>query len=152
MPSEFEITRRVEFHEVDAVGIVHFAHFFRYMEHAEHAFIRSLGFSIHGDSFGPGVMFPRVHASCDYRQPFRFEDEIRIHLLIQEKRSKTIRYAFRFGTHNPPVRWAVTGALVVACVTQTADGLRARPLPEPLDTRLQVADADYLRSCLDAVE
>ena len=43
----FEVTRRVEFYETDAAGIVHFSNFFRYMETAEHAFLRSLGHQFH---------------------------------------------------------------------------------------------------------
>ena len=58
---EFTITRRVEFSETDAGGIVHFTNFFRYMEYAEHAFFRSLGRSIADaelDIGWPRTVFP----------------------------------------------------------------------------------------------
>ncbi|MGY8650976.1 MAG: acyl-CoA thioesterase, partial [Verrucomicrobiia bacterium] len=57
---EFIITRRVEFSETDAAGIVHFANFYRYMEYAEHAFFRSLGRSIVDLDLDIG--WPRVHS------------------------------------------------------------------------------------------
>ena len=82
MPSEFKVVRRVEFSETDMAGIVHYSNFFRYMESAEHAFFRALGFSIVTTATDPPVGWPRVHASCDYRQPLRFEDEVEIHMLV----------------------------------------------------------------------
>ena len=62
MPSESNITRRVEFSETDMVGIVHYSNFFRYMETAEHAFFRSIGYSIISNQTNPPVGWPRVHA------------------------------------------------------------------------------------------
>ncbi len=40
MPSGFSITRRVEFHETDMAGIMHFANYFRWMETCETDFYR----------------------------------------------------------------------------------------------------------------
>ena len=40
MATPFRVTRRVEFHETDMAGIVHFSNFFRYMEFAEVEFLR----------------------------------------------------------------------------------------------------------------
>src|SRR3954453_13229274 len=105
MPYEFKVTRRVEFSETDMAGIVHYSNFFRYMETAEHGFFRSLGFSIFTAQVDPPVGWPRVHAECDYQQPLLFEDVIEIHLLVSEKRSKTLTYKFRFRKLNasPPI-------------------------------------------------
>src|SRR6059058_3746972 len=96
MAYEFKVMRRVEFSETDMAGIVHFSNFFRYMETAEHAFYRSLGFSVILDKFDPPLGFPRVHAACDYKKPLSFEDTVEIHLLVREKRSRVLKYAFRF--------------------------------------------------------
>ncbi|HSH93976.1 MAG TPA: hotdog domain-containing protein, partial [Roseimicrobium sp.] len=90
MSYEFKAVRRVEFSETDMAGIVHYSNFFRYMEHAEHAFFRSLGFSIVTSHTDPPVGWPRVHAECDYHHPLRFEDEVEIHMLVCEKRSKSL--------------------------------------------------------------
>ena len=78
MTYQFRQTRRVQFAETDLAGIVHFSNFYRYMEEAEHAFYRSLGFSVHDmprDAPGSKVGWPRVHASADFRNPLRFEEE-----------------------------------------------------------------------------
>src|SRR5436190_17664650 len=100
MAYEFKVTRRVEFSETDMVGIVHYSNFFRYMEVAEHAFFRSLGISVVTRQVDPPVGWPRVHAECDYQQPLRFEDEFEIHMLVAEKRSKSLKYVFRFRKLN----------------------------------------------------
>jgi YbgC/YbaW family acyl-CoA thioester hydrolase len=96
MPHEFKLTRRIEFAETDMAGIVHFSNFFKMMEAAEHAFFRSLGFSIHSHQDGTTIGWPRVSASCDYQRPLRFEEEVEIHLLVEEVRSRSIRYQFIF--------------------------------------------------------
>ncbi len=52
--------------------------------------------------FETPVGWPRVHAECDYRQPLRFEDEVEIHLLVSEKKSKSLSYVFKFRKLNGP--------------------------------------------------
>src|SRR5206468_2544686 len=99
MPYEYKLVRRVEFSETDMAGIGHFSNFFRYMEAAEHGFFRSLGMSI-VVKVEPPIGWPRVHAQCDFKHPLRFEDEVEIHLLVREKRSKSLSYAFRLTKLN----------------------------------------------------
>src|SRR5205085_9030792 len=96
MPYEFKATRRVEFSETDMAGIMHYSNFFRFMETAEHGFYRSLGFSVVLAHHSPPLGFPRVHAACDFRRPLRFEDQVEVQLLVQEKKAKEMTYAFRF--------------------------------------------------------
>ena len=147
MACEFKAVRRVEFSDTDMAGIVHYANFFRYMETAEHGFFRSLGFSVVMNKFDPPVGWPRVHAACDYLQPLRFEDEVEIHILISEKKSKSLSYLFRFRKLNasPPVEVA-RGKLTVVCVTHDADGkMKAAPIPKGIAEKIEVAPAELLK-------
>ncbi len=147
MACEFKAVRRVEFSETDMAGIVHYSNFFRYMETAEHGFFRSLGFSVVMNKFDPPVGWPRVHAACDYLQPLRFEDEVEIHILISEKKSKSLSYLFRFRKLNasPPVEVA-RGKLTVVCVTHDADGkMKAAPIPKGIAEKIEVAPAELLK-------
>ena len=96
MSYEFHCRQRVEFADTDMAGIVHFSNFFRYMERAEHEFLRSLGLSVHAVNGDDLVSWPRVNAECKFRAPLSFEDELDVHLLVREKRSKSITYEFRF--------------------------------------------------------
>ena len=141
MPCEFKVVRRVEFSETDMAGIVHYSNFFRYMESAEHAFFRALGFSIVTTATDPPVGWPRVHASCDYRQPLRFEDEVEIHMLVCEKKAKSLSYLFKFRKLNGPAPVEVArGKLTVVCVTRDAHGtMSAAAIPEAIASQIEVA-------------
>lgn len=137
----FQIRRRVEFSETDMAGIVHYSHFFRYMESAEHAFFRSLGMSIAPGGEG-AVGWPRVHASCDYRRPLRFEDEFDVELLVKERRERSIVYVFRFWKDGEEV---ARGKLVAACVRKDASGaMRSVPIPEEIAGKIAAAPAELL--------
>ena len=146
MPYEFKITRRVEFSETDMAGIVHYSNFFKYMETAEHAFFRSLGFSIITRHTDPPVGWPRVHAECDFKVPLHFEDEIEVHMLVAEKKHRTLSYLFKFTKLNaaPPVEVA-RGKLTVVCVTRDGHGkMSAVPIPAALADRIEVAPIESL--------
>jgi YbgC/YbaW family acyl-CoA thioester hydrolase len=141
MPYEFKATRRVEFSDTDMAGIVHYANFFRFMETAEHAFYRSLGFSVILRQFKPPLGWPRVHAECDYKKPLRFEDLVEIHLLVAEKKSKALRYLFRFRRLNAdPVEEVARGSLTVVCVAHRPGGkMAAVAIPRVIADKIEVA-------------
>ena len=147
MPYEFKLTRRVEFAETDMAGIVHFSNFFRMMEATEHAFFRSLGLTIHGHENGTTTGWPRVSASCDYRAPLKFEDEVEIHLLVAEVRSRSIRYHFIFrnaADGSEVARGQV--AAVCATVDKTTGKLAPVQIPEPIRALITPAPPEFLPS------
>jgi len=146
MPYEFKAVRRVEFAETDMAGIMHYSNFFRFMETAEHGFYRSLGFSVTMPGTDPRLGWPRVHASCDFKKPLRFEDEVEIHLLVRERRSKAITYEFRFRklTGSGPEEVA-RGRVTVVCVAHQGDGhMSAVTIPHEVAAKIEVAPAELL--------
>jgi len=150
MAYEFKVQRRVEFSDTDMAGIMHFSNFFRFMETAEHAFFRSLGFSIAPGGVGQGharIGWPRVHASCDYHRPLRFEDLVEIHLLVREKRSKAISYQIHFRKLKGAIPEEVArGRLTVVCVAQGADGvMKATSIPDDIGAKIEVAPGDLIQ-------
>jgi YbgC/YbaW family acyl-CoA thioester hydrolase len=145
MAYEFKATRRVEFSETDMAGIMHYSNFFRFMETAEHAFFRSLGFSIMTGNVDPPVGWPRVHAECDYMAPLRFEDEVEIHLLVSDKRSKALSYLFKFTKLNGGAPLEVArGGLTVVCVRHDGVKMTACTIPAAVAEKIQVAPAELL--------
>jgi YbgC/YbaW family acyl-CoA thioester hydrolase len=134
MPSEYRLKRRVQFHETDMAGIVHFSWFFRYMEEAEHAMWREAGLSIAG---GSDVGWPRVEASFEYHRPLKFEDEFEVQLRIIAKDARTITYQssiFRGDTR------IATGRITVKCVSKTTgEPMRSIDIPPEIDAMFQVA-------------
>ena len=109
--SEHRLKRRVQFHETDAAGIVHFSWFFRYMEEAEHALWREAGLSIHPP--GTEIGWPRVATSFEFRRALRFEDEFEVRIRIAEVTTRTIRYACALVQGDATI---ANGELTIACV------------------------------------
>ncbi len=143
MPQSFTYTRRVEFADTDAAGLMHFSNFFRFMESAEHAFLRSLGHSVH-TVHEDGVMgFVRVHAECDYRRPLRFEDEVDITVTVREVNTKSVVYDFVFHRSDDTERAeaVATGSFTVVCVNKDnrTQQVRAVEIPADLAARLKGA-------------
>lgn len=146
MAFEFKITRRVEFIDTDMAGIIHYSNYFRYMEFAETAFIRSLGFSLWAREADAPVGWPRVHVECDFKSPLRFEDEVEIHLLVAEKRARSLSYAFRFRKLNAhPTIEVGRGLITAVCVTHADGKLAATPLPKSFADKIEVAPKELLK-------
>lgn len=145
MPYEQRIRRRVEFSETDMAGIVHYSNFFRYMEAAEHEFFRSIGFSVVTRQVDPPVGWPRVRAECDYKQPLRFEDEFEVHMLVAEKKAKSLSYQFRIRKMNaqPPTEVA-RGSLTVVCVTHQDGVMKSAVIPKEIADKIEVAPGELL--------
>jgi acyl-CoA thioester hydrolase len=136
--SEHRIRRRVQFHETDAAGIVHFSCFFRFMEEAEHALWREAGLSIARGTSGVG--FPRVAAVFEFHRPLRFEDEFDISIRIAAIEQKTIRYTCLLTREDERI---ATGSLTIICVSKRAgEPMKAMAIPPEIVERFDVAIDD----------
>jgi acyl-CoA thioester hydrolase len=132
--SEHRLTRRVQFYETDAGGIVHFSVYFRYMEEAEHALWRAAGLSIHDRDSGFG--WPRVHASFDYHRPLRFEEEFEAWIRIVAIEEKTITYACVLSRADTKI---ATGRITIACASRRPnEPLRGMAIPPEIRARFAV--------------
>ena len=139
MPSEFSMTRTVEFAETDMAGIVHFANFFYWMETCETAFYRSLG--VPSISFVPGeiVGWPRVNVSCTYRVPLRFNDAVEVKLFVKKIGTRSVTYVFQFRKEGA---LAAQGEVTAVCVGAGEKGsLVSQPIPADIRAKLQEAAA-----------
>ncbi len=96
MPVEFKMTRRVTFAETDLAGVMHFSNYFRWMEEIEHGFFRSVDMSVVQGHGGDTISWPRVHVSCEYFAPARFEDQIEMRLEIVSLSDKSLTYEVIF--------------------------------------------------------
>jgi acyl-CoA thioester hydrolase len=96
MSPPFVTTRRVEFSQTDAAGIMHFAAFFELMEQAEHELLRSLGLSVVMHDAEGTISWPRVAARCDFRAAARFEELLTIEVQLTRLGTKSVTYAYRF--------------------------------------------------------
>jgi len=141
-PYEFTYFRRVQFADTDMAGIVHWANFFRYAEEAEHAFFRSVGLSIQMQEENGAVGWPRVRTDFQFSQPLRFEDELRVQLVVQKigRGSITYRHLF-FRVDGEELIEVARGNVVAACVKMNSeDGtITPTPVPEQVKNRIQPA-------------
>jgi acyl-CoA thioester hydrolase len=130
----FRIRRLIEFADTDMAGIVHFANFFRFMEAAEHAYLRACGLSVFCEWQGQTITFPRVHASCDFVKPIRFQEEVTIAVAVERIGRTSVQYAFEFFKGEEVVaRGRIT---TVLCRVRDDGTLEAFEFPEPLRERL----------------
>lgn len=132
---EHRLRRRVQFHETDAAGIVHFSRFFLYMEEAEHALWRSAGLSI--APRGSAIGWPRTAVSFEYHRPLRFEDEVDVVLRIVAIEERTIRYSCVVLRGEERI---ASGGMTVTCATKAADDrMRATAIPADVVSRFGVS-------------
>ena len=68
---------RVRYAETDQMGVVYHANYFVWFEVGRTDLLRGSGWS-YRELEGDGVSLPVIQASCDYRLPARYDDELEI--------------------------------------------------------------------------
>ena len=95
--NSFSLHRRVEFHETDAAGLMHFSNFYRWMEVCEHEWFRERNLAImSGAAEGVRRGWPRRAASCEFLRPLRCGDLVRVHATITAATASALTYGFTF--------------------------------------------------------
>ena len=140
MPSEFSMTRKVEFADTDMAGIMHFANFYRWMEVCEHEFLRSVGLSVDMTTEEGRIGWPRVKTSCRFKRPLRFEEEVEIRLIVRALSDRSIVYGFEFWKEENGERIrAAVGKTVAACVCfdSSTHGMTPVTVPDVFREKIQ---------------
>ncbi len=94
-----EYRLRVRWGETDPFGIVFYPSFYRWMDEATHELFRSPAGTF-ADLFGDGGYgFPIVEATCRFRRPARYDDELAVVSRVTElrRRSFTVEHRFERG-------------------------------------------------------
>lgn len=143
MLQQVSIRRKVEFSDTDMAGIVHFSNYFRYVELAEAALFEQAGYPLIVRSGNRAEGWPRVRASCDFREPLHFGDEIEINLKVNELKIKAIEYKFRIyrlvPNHEPLL--AAKGKMATIFARILGEGrMESAPLPQALVEKIRAAD------------
>ena len=96
------------------------------------------------------VGWPRIHASCDYRKPLRFEDEIEVELIVAEVGNKTIEYRFQFRqAQGETVVIAAEGKIIVACVRFVEGAMESVKIPQAIRDNIEQAPEEVRKSFVD---
>jgi acyl-CoA thioester hydrolase len=112
MATAFVTTRRVEFSDTDAAGMMHFVAFFRMMEQAEHDLLRSVGLSVVMHDAEGKISWPRVSAKCDFQAAARFEDLLQIEVRVTRIGERSVTYGHRFLRDGQPL---ASGEVTCVC-------------------------------------
>ena len=135
MSTAFTTTRRVEFCDTDAAGIMHFAAFFQMMEQAEHDLLRSVGLSVVMEGEGGTISWPRVSAKCDFRSAARFEDLLQIEVRILRLGQSSITYSHRFTRGADEI--AAGEITAVCCRIHAGSPPQSMPIPTSFAEKLK---------------
>ena len=77
--------RRVHYHETDKMGVTHHSNYIRWMEEARIDFLDRIGFG-YAQLEKDGIISPVTGIDCRYKKPTTFDDQVRIHVTVEEFR------------------------------------------------------------------
>jgi acyl-CoA thioester hydrolase len=128
MPVTTEI--RVRYAETDQMGIVYYANYLVWFEIGRVELLRSLGLAYSQLEKDHQCILPVIEASCRYKSPARYDDQIVIETWPSLLRGSVIKFAYRIlrkGSEGEEQVLLAEGETVhVVC----DDQLIKKPLPE----------------------
>jgi acyl-CoA thioester hydrolase len=86
---------RVRYAETDQMGIVYYANYLVWFEIGRVEVLRAMGLSYHQLETQHGCILPVVEATCRYRAPARYDDEILIETRPALLRGSVLKFAYR---------------------------------------------------------
>jgi acyl-CoA thioester hydrolase len=129
MPVTTEV--RVRYAETDQMGIVYYANYLVWFEIGRVELLRALGLAYSRLEIDHQCILPVIEASCRYRAPARYDDEILIETRPAFLRGPVLKFAYRiYRKQNQegkkPTLLAEGETVHVVC----DDQLNKKPLPE----------------------
>ena len=99
MPVTTEV--RVRYAETDQMGIVYYANYLVWFEIGRVELLRALGFSYSMLEEEHKCILPVAEATCRYRKPARYDDQILIEARPILLRSSVLKFGYRILRKNP---------------------------------------------------
>jgi acyl-CoA thioester hydrolase len=88
-------TVRVRYAETDQMGIVYYANYLVWFEIGRVEVLRTLGLTYQELESRHGCILPVIEASCRYRSPARYDEEILIETRPSLLRGSVLKFAYR---------------------------------------------------------
>jgi acyl-CoA thioester hydrolase len=121
---------RVRYAETDQMGIVYYANYLVWFEIGRVELLRSLGLTYSQLEIEDRCILPVVEATCRYRSPARYDDEILIETRPALLRGSVIKFAYRILRKalegDEPTLLAEGETVHVVCDAE----LNRKPLPD----------------------
>jgi acyl-CoA thioester hydrolase len=140
MPITTEV--RVRYAETDQMGIVYYANYLVWFEIGRVELMRSLGLAYSQLETEHACILPVIEASCRYRSPARYDDEILIETRPSLLRESVIKFAYRILRKAPEGREPAVLAEGETVHVVCDDQLKRKPLPEAYAAALRTAMAE----------
>ena len=93
MPSETRL--RVRYAETDQMGVVYHANYFVWFEVGRVELIRQMGFDYNSMEREDGIKIAVVDATCRYKAPARYDDELIVRTSIVQSRGSILRFSYK---------------------------------------------------------
>lgn len=84
---------RVRYKETDAMGIAYYANYFVWFEVGRTEWLRALGLT-YRELEKSGLFIPAIKASCEYRFPARYDDELVVATLFESLHAARISFLY----------------------------------------------------------
>jgi acyl-CoA thioester hydrolase len=145
MPVTTEV--RVRYAETDQMGIVYYANYLVWFELGRVEVLRSLGLAYSRLETDHGCILPVIEATCRYKSPARYDDEILIETRPSMLRGSVLKFAYRILRKSPqgeertgPEQTEKEQTLLAEGETVHVvcdDKLQRKPLPEKYEAALK---------------
>jgi len=132
-----KLTLRVQFHEVDLMGVCNNAIYFNYFETARVEYIKAAGFyRTPAEMQTSENFFLIVRNECDYAEPAIFDDELNIYTRVEFVKNSS--FGFEHLVEN-----AATGAIIARGKGVMVHINRASKRSIPLTEEIKLAISQY---------
>lgn len=88
------IIHDVRYYETDKMGVVHHSNYIRWFEDARLAWLEQAGTPF-AEAEEEGLISPVIAISCDYKNPAKFGDRIRLHIQCTKYNGIRLEYAYK---------------------------------------------------------
>ena len=97
-----ETRLRVRYAETDQMGVVYYANYLVWMEAGRVDLCKALGFNYRDMELDDGVFLAVAEATCRYRSPARFDDEVVIRTWVAEANTRMAIIAYEMRLAGAP--------------------------------------------------
>lgn len=85
---------KVRYAETDQMGVAYYANYFVWFEVGRSQYCNDCGFSYRDMERETGLFLIVAEASCRYKNPARYEDELTIRTKVTESTRRTLRFSY----------------------------------------------------------
>jgi len=89
-----ETRLRVRYAETDQMGVVYYANYLIWMEAGRVDLCKACGFNYRDIEREDGIFFAVAEATCRYRSPARFDDEVIVKTWVEDANARIVTFAY----------------------------------------------------------